>query len=379
MARRGNDEGSIWKRTDGRWSGSYFVPVRAGGRVRRYVYGSSREEVHAKLVALMAQVTRGLPVASTQDTVEGYLLTWLDEVAAKRVRANTLTGYRTNIERHIVPKVGTKKLGKLTARDIRLMLDNCLQSGLSERSARYVHATLRAALEDAVREDLVPRNVAKLVRLSTPEREDTRVLSATEGRRLLRTNRDDRLAAALVLLLVLGLRRSEVLGLRWQDVDLDNGRLSVRQGLHWLDGRLQFLPPKTRRSRRTVPLPQLCVKALQDHKKRQDKERAECPHPWPPSDLVFVTTIGTPIDPNNFSRTFTRWSKVAEVPRVRLHDLRHTCVSLLLGLGVPPRVVMEIVGHAALEMTMNVYAHVALDDQRAALDQLNGLLDEPGE
>src|SRR3954452_20006380 len=265
MGRRGNDEGSIWKRSDGRWSGSYFVPTAPGGRVRRYVYGTTRDEVHAKLVKLMAQVERGLPVATTQEAVGSYLRRWLSEVAAHRVRANTLTGYRTNIERHIDPHMGRKKLGKLAARDVRLMLDECRQSGLSERSVRYVHATLRVALEDAVREDLVPRNVAKLVRLSTPPRKETRILSADEGRHLLKTTKDDRLAAALVLLLLLGLRRSEVLGLRWEDVDLDRGVVHVRQRLHWLEGRLQLLPPKTRRSRRTVPLPRCGQSSPEEH------------------------------------------------------------------------------------------------------------------
>jgi integrase len=235
------------------------------------------------------------------------------------------------------------------------------RAGLSARSVRYVHATLRVALEDAMREDLVPRNVAKLVRLSTPERAETKVLSADEGRTLLRATKDDRLSAALVLLLLVGLRRSE---------------LRVNQGLHWLDGRLQFLPPKTRRSRRTVPLPALCADALREHRKRQDEERVTSLHPRPDTGLVFVSVVGTPIDPNNFSRTFARWCREAKVPAVRLHDTRHTCVSLLLSLGVHPRVVMEIVGHAAIEMTMNVYGHVALDDQRSALDRLNGLLEE---
>jgi integrase len=376
MGRRGNDEGSIWHRSDGRWSGSYFVPTPNGGRVRRYVYGSNREEVHGKLVSMMAQVQRGLPIAGTRDTVGSYLDSWLSEVAARRVRANTLTGYRTNVRLHIVPRIGTRKLGKLTARDVRLMLEDCRQSGLSAGSVKYVHATLRAALEDAVREDVLGRNVAKLVRLSTPERPETRVLTAAEGRTLLRANQDDRVFGALVLLLLLGLRRSEVLGLRWCDVDLVRGVLHVRQGLHYLEGRLQLLPPKTRRSRRTIPLPQLCVDALEAHKERQHQERTESLHPWPDTGLVFVSVVGTPIDPNNFSRTFAQWCARAAVPTVRLHDLRHTCVSMLLSLGVPPRVVMEIVGHAALEMTMNVYAHVNLDDQRAALDRLNGLLDE---
>lgn len=202
-----------------------------------------------------------------------------------------------------------------------------------------MHAVLRAALEDAVREDLVPRNVAKLVRLSVPERADTSVLSADEGRLLLKANRDDRLSAALVVMLLLGLRRSEVLGLRWEDVDLAGGVLRVRQGLHRLDGQLQLLEPKTRRSRKSIPLPRLCTEALQEHRDRQQEERASAHH-WIDSGFVFVTPLGTPIDPRNFSRQFAAWCERAGVPVVRLHDLRHTCVSLLLSLGVPPRVVM---------------------------------------
>ena len=125
-----------------------------------------------------------------------------------------------------------------------------------------------------------------------------------------------------------------------------------------------------------MPLPALCRDALLDHRDRQAKEAADSLHPWPAIELVFTTVVGTPVDPNNFSHQFHRWCAEAGVPRVRLHALRHTCVSLLLTLGVNPRVVMEIVGHAALEMTMNVYAHVAVDEQRAALDRLDGLLDQ---
>jgi len=311
MARRANDEGSIWRRATVAGRGRTTYPPRPADGAAATCTGP---------LARMSDVQRGIPVSGTRDTVDGYLHSWLTEVAAKRVRANTLTGYRTNINRHIVPRIGRRRLGKLTARDVRLMLDDCRRAGLSDRSVRYVHATMRAALEDAVREDLVGRNVAKLVRLSTPPRPETRVLSATEGQTLLRANQDDRLFAALVLLLLLGLRRSETLGLRWLDVDLDRGVVHIRQGLHYLERRLQFLPPKTRRSKRTVPLPRLGADALKDHRKRQDEERAASLHPWPDTGLVFVTVVGTPVDPNNFSRTFAAWCQTADVPTVRLHD-----------------------------------------------------------
>lgn len=179
-----------------------------------------------------------------------------------------------------------------------------------------------------MREDLVARNVAKLVRLATPPRAETRILTVDEGRTLLTSTREDRLHAALVLLLVLGLRLRGV-----------GPALAGRQ---------------LRRRRAPRPAGVALVGG---------------------AELVFTTVVGTPVDPNNFSRTFARWCRDAEVPTVRLHDLRHTCVSMLLTLGVNPRVVMEIVGHVALEMTMDVYAHVAVDEQRSALDKLDGLYD----
>ncbi len=177
-----------------------------------------------------------------------------------------------------------------------------------------------------------------------------------------------------MLLVVLGLRRGEVLGLRWGDIDLDSGRavLRVRHTLQRVGGELREHDPKTARSRRTVPLPEFVRLALVEHRDRELLER------WGrvgPDDRVFTSVTGAPIDPRNFSRLFAELCEAAGVRAVRLHDLRHTCVTLLLSLGVPPRVVMEIVGHSAIEMTMNVYAHVSLDMQRDALSRLTDRLD----
>lgn len=162
----------------------------------------------------------------------------------------------------------------------------------------------------------------------------------------------------------------------WSDVDFEHETLTVRRTLHRTEAGLAFLAPKTRRFRRTVPLPAMVVRALRGHRSRQDKERARARRPWPANDLVFTTSAGTPIEPRNFTRMFGKLAENAGVPITRLHELRHSCVSLLLDLGVPPRVVMEIVGHSTLEMTMLVYGHVALDSQRAALTSLDELLAE---
>jgi len=227
---------------------------------------------------------------------------------------------------------------------------------------------------------LLSRNVAKLVHVPTPRRPEREALTLDEVRLLLKAGREDRLFALYVVALLMGLRRSELVGLRWDDIDLEKGLLRVRQTLQRVDGQLQVFPSKSQRSRRTVPLPETVVGAPAEHRDRQQRE-AETAAAWQDSGYVFVSRVGTPVDPDNFSRMFASLCERAGVRRVRLHDLRHTCVSMLLALGEHPRVVMEIAGHSAIEMTMNIYGHVALDSQRAALRKLDNLIgdvsDEP--
>lgn len=376
MTKRANNEGSIWRRKDGRWCAAYFVPKPGGrGRVRKYVYGKTRAEVHQKLTEVMRHVQQGIPVPVSSLTVREYLETWLQEVAAHRVRPKTLEGYTNNVRRHIVPRIGKQRLGALTARDVRQMLDRLCREGRSARLVQAVHATLRTALEHAVREEEIPRNVARLVSVPTPPRSHREPLTIEQGRLLLKVARDDRLYALYVVSLVLGLRRGEALGLRWRDINLDSGVLSVRQTVQRVNGALVFAAPKTFRSRRAVPLPDVCLAALRAHRQTQAQERDASPVAWPQTELVFTTRFGTPIEPRNYSRSFRALCERAGVPALRLHDLRHSCVSLLLALGVPPRVVMEIVGHSGLEMTMNVYGHVSLEAQREALRRFGGLLE----
>jgi integrase len=379
MSKRSNGEGSIWKRADGRWCGAYYVPKPGGtGQVRKYVYGRTRKEVYAKLTAISRDVRDGVPVPTGGQTVEAYLAEWLSQVASVRVRPSTLRSYDMNVRLHIVPRIGRRQLGALSARDVRQMLDDMRGGGAGPRVIQHVHATLRVALEHAVREELLPRNVAKLVQVKAPPREERTPLTVEEAQTLLKAARDDRLHALYVATLLLGMRRSESLALRWSDVDLDEGALAIRRTVHRVAGEgLVELPTKTRQSTRTVPLPPVVVAALRRHRVRQAVERDA--GGWQDRELLFTTPRGTVIDPRNFTRMFGELCDRAGVRRVHLHDLRHTCVTLLLQLGVPPRVVMQIVGHSTLDMTMRVYGHVSLDAQRTALAQLGDLLDEDGD
>lgn len=370
-----NGSGSVYRRANGRWAAQCYITQTDGRRVRRSISGPTKREVEKKLAALLERESDGRPVPPADLTVATYLREWLDQIVSKRVRPNTLAAYRFQAERYLVPDLGKRRISALTARELRMYLEKLRTRGVGERTIQYVHATLRAALEDAVREELLERNVAKLVRAPRSPREERQPLTVDEVRTLLARNREHRLHAMLVVFALLGVRRSEALGLHWADVDLEAGHLQIRQGLQRIDGRLVTLPTKTARSRRTIPLPRVVVDALLVHRQKQEHERRQVAERWHTSDFVFTTPVGTPIDPRNCTRVVQEACRAAGVRVVRLHDFRHGCVSVLLALGVPPRTAMDIAGHSTVEMTMNVYGHVTLDEKRIALDKLGDLFE----
>lgn len=250
----------------------------------------------------------------------------------------------------------------------------CCHVKLSTRMVQSIHAVLRNALECAMREEIIPRNVAKLVKVSTPRYKINRGLTTTQARAVLRAATRHRLYALYVLALCLGLRRGELLGLRWIDIDLDGENLEVVQTLQRVGGQLRFVQPKTDDSARTVPLPKFCVRALRENRKCQFAERSHAWSDWDDHGLVFCSRRGTPMEPDNLRRSWGTIRQAAGLGPVRFHDLRHTAVTLLLDLGVPPHIVREIVGHSDIEVTMTIYAHVSLDDKREALRKLGEAL-----
>ena len=361
-------EGSVFQRKDGRWVAAAYVLVDDGQHRRVARYATSRAGAKIKLRELLDGNERNAPVVPLGLSVADYLDEWLVHVK-QHVRPSTWTAYEGNSRLHIVPRLGKKKLVRLGVRDVRLMVDDLRRSGAGPRTIQYVHATLRAALEHAYREELVPRNVAKLVRVERPRPAVKEPFSVEEARKLLASAADDKDHALWVTMLMLGLRRSEICGLRWEHVDLIKNTLSVVQSVQRVDGKLRELPTKTRRSTRTVPMPAKVRSALMAHGGWTEQEEVFDKHGY-----VFGTRYGTPLEPRNLTRTWTSLCESQGLRRVPLHALRHTCVSLLLAQGVHPRIVMEIVGHSAIEMTMNVYGHINLETQRRALDDLDKAL-----
>jgi integrase len=245
-------------------------------------------------------------------------------------------------------------------------------------------------------EEVIPRNVAKLVKVPTPKYKVNRGLAVEQARAVLRAAEGERLYALYVLALCLGLRRGELLGLRWEDVDfvsctacdgegdedcetckgtgVERATLEVVQTVQRIRGELRFVPPKTEDSTRTVPLPLICIVALCEHMIRQADEQATAGEDWRDHGLIFPSVLGTPMEPDNLRRSWGRIRTKAGLIEVRFHDTRHTCVSLLLDLGVPPHIVRDIVGHSDIEVTMTIYAHTALTEKQQAINKLGDAL-----
>jgi integrase len=355
------------------------VSEQDGRRRRRYryVYGDTRKEVAERLTTLLREQHTGTLAKDGKLTVGDFLTSWLEDKAARGLRPATVRGYRTWISQHLVPTLGRIRLEKLQPQDVDAMVKAKLASGLSPRSVHHIRAVLRAALTQAVKYGLIARNVAALTEaVSVPDHE-MRVFSPTEARAFLEAIRGDRLEALYTVVLALGLRQGEALGLRWPDIDLDARQLVVVNALQRVDGKLTLVPPKTKRSRRTISLPAAAVDQIRAHKLRQLEERLLAGARWRESGFVFTTTIGTPLSGPEVTKAFQRRLATAGLPRLRFHDLRHSCATLLLVQGVPARVVMEILGHSSIALTMNTYSHVLPELKREAAEAIDRVFSTP--
>ncbi|WP_330469348.1 site-specific integrase (plasmid) [Streptomyces longwoodensis] len=405
--RRANGEGTITKRADGRYQAAAYVFRPDGTRTRKFVYGKTREEVADKLTEMQEMTRQGIPAASSTMAFGEYLTYWLAAIAPERLKPSTLNSYEGLTRLYIRPALGRKRLNRLSPADVRKFLfdfksaclcclrgadaerpegkrtccavGRCCERRPSARTVQYVHAVLRSALQQAIREELIARNVARIVETPTVNRKEVRPLDAGEVKALLKTARSHRLYALWLLLVSTGLRRGEALALTWSDVDLNAGTLRVRRNVQRIRRELIFGTPKTTRSIRTVSLPRRCVQALTEHRAAQERERAVAGPKWKPTEgqpagLIFTTSTGRVIDPRGLNRMLTILCRDAKVRRVRVHDLRHTCASLLLAQGVDARTIMETLGHSTITMTLDTYAHVMGTTLRAAAEQMDEAL-----
>lgn len=376
MARRGHGEGTVFRRADGR----YAAALRLEDGQRKWVYGETKSEVQRKLAALRRTVEDGLPVTPERGTVGEYLASWLETVKPS-LRESGWDSHQYFVERHIIPRIGWVRLAKLSPQQVQQLYASCLAAGLSSTTVNHLHGTLHRALENALRLGLVARNVSELVDVPRIEHREMRPLNREEARRLLEVagERQDRLLGLWSLALATGMRRGELLALHWADVDLGdkNGvgaSLQVRWSLRHAHGRAIWTETKTRASRRRIRLAREIAQELQQHRRRQIEERMLVGAAWRDNDLVFSTAIGTPLMGRNVLRSLHRLLEVAGLPRIRFHDLRHTCATLALLGNVQVKVVMEMLGHSNSRITIDLYSHVLPDMQQDAASTLAAIL-----
>src|SRR5215212_8592130 len=377
MAKNGNGEGSIYEhKRNGKkvgYRGAYWVYTSDGPK-RRYVQGKTRAEVNQTLTKVMADRDGGLVFDAGSLTVGEYLDRWLKEVK-DTVRESTYERNDQLIRLHIRPAIGRIKLKNLTTAHARWFYRERLDSGLAPATNHKMHVVLHKALKAAVADGLIPRNAAAGLKLPRITREEIDPLTEEESRRLLEAARDDTLKALYVLALSTGMRQGELLALKWEDVDLDGGRVRVRRTLTHVDKAFVLGEPKTKNSRRTIRLTKGTISALQAHLSRQLEETEEMGSLYQPGGLIFATEAGTIINPSNLrNRSLKPLLKRAGLPPIRFHDLRHTCATLLLSKNINPKVVSEMLGHSSISITLDIYSHLMPDMQEKAAKALEKAL-----
>lgn len=374
--RRGPNEGSLYRRADGRWVGAVNIGWEGGQRKRKVVYGRTQAEARSKLRAVQTAVEAGLPLPDERRTVAQFVSYWLRDVLPKTVSPGSEETYNRLLRLYVLPAVGQVPLSKLKPADVTRMLRTMEAMGLSPATQNAARKVLGRVLRRAMQEELINRNVVSIVDGPKLNREERRALTPEQARVLLRAIAPDRLGAAYTLALALGLRRGEVLGLRWADVDLDAGTLTVRQQLQRRAAKgLLLVPLKTVKSRRTLVLPATVIDIIRSHRASQAAERLVAGAEWAnEDDLVFTTPMGTPVDPDNFRHRLAKLSEKAGLGAWTTHELRHSAGSLLFAMGVPMRVISELYGHSSERVTSEVYIHVQQEHRTEAANAISQVL-----
>jgi len=378
MARRGHGEGSIYHRSDGRWAASISLE---GGK-RKTLYGKTRREVQEQLKIALHQQQQGVLVTGPQQKVGQFLVHWLEDVHKHTVRPRTYERYEAIIRLHLVPGIGHHLLQKLSPQHLQAFYTKKLDAGLSPTTVISFHKMLHLALDKAVQWNLISRNVCDAVTPPHVKRFEIQPLNSEQVQQLLAAAVGHRLEALFVLALATGMRRGELLALKWQDIHFATGTLQVRRVLTHMPAKLNGkggyveAEPKTEKSRRNIAIATFAVEKLKQHRIRQLEEKLKAGPAWTEKDLVFCSMVGGHLLSSRILfAQFKALLKKAGLPDIRFHDLRHSSATMLLSIGVHPKVVQELLGHSQISMTMDIYSHVLPTMQQEAIGKLNNVLE----
>lgn len=355
--RRAPGEGSIFQDPRGYWVGEINLPN--GKRKRKYskYQKTVKNWLHAEREAIITGVWTGIDRITISELLDRYF----NDVAVHNLRPKTIESYESIIRLHIRPEIGNVKLSALTPAHLQNLYSKKLNSGLSKRTVRYIHAVIHRVLKQALKWGLVVRNVADAVDAPKAKKSTPKTLSQTQITSLLEVA-DGRLKTILILAITTGMRQGEILGLHWEDIH--GSVIHVQHTTQTLYKKgIIISEPKTEKGKRTITLPDIAIQALQGYQQITGDE----------TGLVFHTASGKPLSARNLIRSFQVLLVKANLPHIRFHDLRHTSATLLLIAGVHPKVVQERLGHSRIDMTMDTYSHVVPSLQEDAAEKMNQL------
>ena len=375
--------GHIRPRGPGAWELKYDIgrdPVTGKRRIRYKTVRGKKSDAQRELRNLLAAVDEGRHVDPGKLTLGGWLQEWLKE-AEHNLSAKSFERYRETVNLHLVPSIGAIPLAKLQPVHIQSYYADALKSGrkdgkggLSQQTVHHHARLLSVALRRARALRLIATNPLEDTIRPKVERKELKTLEPDEAAKLLATAEGTRLFVPVFIALATGLRRGELLALRWCDVDLPGKTLRVVQSLEQTDAGLRFKAPKTKRSRRTIALPSSAVELLQRHKIAQLEERLQLGLGRDERGLVFAEITGEPVIPDNFTRKFARLVKRAKIRPITFHGLRHTHITNLLREGVHPKIASERAGHASVAITLDVYSHAVPGLQEDAAQRIDASL-----
>ena len=359
--------GDIKKRAKGSWSIVIDLGRDATGKRKQKwtTLRGTKKEAQAELTRLLNEINTGEYIEPSRMLVSEYLKRWLKDYAEPSVSPKTNERYAQIIRDNINPTLGNYQLSKLKPLHIQSFYTDCLTSGrkdgkggLAAQTVLHFHRLLHRALSQAVKWQLLARNPVDAVEPPRPQRQEMNAINEADTALLLDKLAGSSLFSPVLFAITTGLRRGEVLALRWKDVNLVEGRITVNQSLEQTKDGLRFKSPKTERSRRQVPLPSVTLDLLKEHKKKQNEERLRLGPIYQNNNLVFPRPDGSTMPPDSFSTNFAAFIRRSGLKHIRFHDLRHSHATQLLLQGVHPKIVSERLGHSNISITLDTYSHV---------------------